>query len=106
MTFLASGNTNPGLNLVLDIISKSILPQEANPAGAYIHLIWVLGKKILTVFPLWNVKLKVLYNILFKEVIHSILKHQQRLLTEPERAYLKLHEWIMAPTRLTGWAKL
>lgn len=74
--------------------------------GAYIHFIWVLGKKILAVFPLCNVnQLKVLCNILFKEVIHSILNHQQRLLTELEGAYLKLHEWIMVPTRLTGWAK-
>lgn len=69
--------------------------------GAYIHFIWILGKKILTVFPLFNVKqLKLLYNILLKEAIHSILNYQQRLLTEPGGAYLKLHEWIMVPARL------
>lgn len=68
MTFLVSGNTNPGLNLVLDIIfSKSILPKGINHMGTYIHFIWILGKKIVTRFPLCNVKqLKVLCNIFLK----------------------------------------
>lgn len=70
--------------------------QMANPTCAYIHFIWVLIRKILLVFPSCTVKqLKTLYNILFTEVIHSILYHEQRLLIEPEGSSLKPHKWIM-----------
>lgn len=64
--------------------------------GGYIHFIWVLSRKILLVFLLRTVKqLKILYNVLFTEVIRSILNHEQRLLTEPARPHLKVHKWAM-----------